>query len=391
MAEQAIVRCPFCSQKYRVSASLVGHTARCKVCRASFVVGENPQLDDDTVVSWIAEEDPVSDSVLGSTGLFHRTGEHPAVSADTPARPADAAPRPTGPPPTSWMAAGTVVRLAGIEDEGAVFEFPVAALANENLRNAFPHRCVGCGTRQHLQVHLICWPERLCGHETARWREFQNTPVGTLDAMRHGSARAFLASLPPSRHTNPPFSLPFPIFVCKQCHAADEVRAHVSGPEGGGLCRLTIASLSIAVEFFRSVGGRDTPEYHRLVEQRDMRHDTWHSLHADVRHRISQWFEALPGERFVGFFRDADFSITETGVAGAVLTNRRLVFRKYAAYRDYPLHEHCRVEIRPRGDRTLVQIFEEGHRPAVFTLTTNDGNQLATALRELGSAWTITR
>ncbi len=383
MSAQAIVRCPACSQKYRVNAAAIGRSARCKVCGAGFVIGRKTRLDDDTVVSWIMQDAPASASVMGSTGIFHDPDDaaSPApVGSDAPGAPPDARPSPAG---------DLRVRLVTIDADGAHFEFPASALTNEDLRNSFPRQCVGCAATHGLGVHLIHWPERMTPDERSRWNELQNRPVGRLDAFRNAATKALLGTLPASRHAGDPFRLPFPIFVCGHCHASRDVRGHVLVRQGADVCYLTIASLGVAVEFFRNNGGRGTSAYDQLVEERNRRRDPWHDLAADVRQRISHWFEPRPGEQFVRFFRDAEFSPLETGVAGVVVTSSRLVFRKYAAHRDYLLNEPCRVEIRAKGSNASVQIIEPAQRPAVLTLTATDANEFAAVLRACGSCWTI--
>ena len=61
------------------------------------------------------------------------------------------------------------------------------------------------------------------------------------------------------------------------------------------------------------------------ADQRDLRHDAWREVDADVRHRLAHWFEPQAGERFVKFFRDAEFSAAEAGNSGIVVTDRRIV------------------------------------------------------------------
>jgi hypothetical protein len=382
MSDHVIVRCSACSQKYRVHAASIGRNAQCKVCGATFVIGRKTALDDDTIVAWITQDAPASASVMGATGIFHEPTE-------SGPRPPEPAPRPRT-EPVAAIAEPSVI-LTRTNDDGAHFEFPASALASEDLRNAFPRRCVGCGAKHGLGVHLIYWPERVAAEDRARWRELQDTVVGKLEFFRNAATKALLGTLPSSRHVTQPFRLPFPVFACGHCHASREVRGHVATREGADVCVLTIASLSVAVEFYRSNGGRNTAEYHRLVEERDRRRDAWRDLGTEIRGHLSQWFEPRPGERFVHFFRDAEFSVVEAGTSGVVLTDRRLVFKKYAAHRDYLLNEHCRIEIKTRGTNAVVQIFEEGHRPAVFTLSLSDANELATSLRTLGCSWTITR
>lgn len=375
--EPLLVRCPACSQKYRVSRATVGQKARCKKCQTSFRIGAEPALDDDTIVAWVMSDgDPGSGSVMGSTSLF------PVSAAPAEERVEEPRPRTVSPP---------AVRLVRIDDRGAEFAFRVAALASEELRNSFPRKCVGCTTREHLEIHLIYWPEKMTGVDPARWQAREDHPVARLDGFPDPEDKSVLAHLPTLRDVAPPFHLPFPVFACRFCHVSKEVEGHVVYEGGHAVCHLLIASLPIAVEFYRRNGGRDTPEYHRLVEARDTRRDPWRELDAETRHRISQWFEPKGGEKFVRLFRDAEFGVTDMAHGGIVLTDRRLVFKKYAAHRDYRLDEPCRLEIRPQADHVVFQLLEEGHRPAIFMLDRRSADDLTSRLRTLRCMWRIER
>jgi len=155
------------------------------------------------------------------------------------------------------------------------------------------------------------------------------------------------------------------------------------------VCRLTITSLAVAVDFFRDNGGRNDPDYHRLIEERDQRPDSWRSLDARVRQRVSQWFGPREDERFVGFYGDADLPGHDLGGSGLVLTSRRLVFHKYAACRDYPLDHPGRVEIIPRGVQAAVHIYDKGDRPSILKLEPAVAEDLAGQLRRLHCKWMV--
>jgi len=354
-----------------------------------FVLGTRTTYDEDTIVSWITEGDPSSESVMGSTGLFQSPA--PVATAENPtAVPSESAVgnRSGQDSPASVEHR---VRLVSIDQEGAHFEFPSAALVDEELRNSFPRKCVGCGARHGLTVHLVFWPDRMRSQDAVHWREYQNTGIGDYEQYAHLEAATWLQRLPGARHSPPPFDQAFPFLVCRHCQAAREIEGRCPGKGFSEVCRLLIRSLATAVDFYRHNGGRHTTEYQRLIEERDIRHDRRNELTPEVRHRLSHWFTALPGEEFVRYFPDAEFSPAETGTAGAVLTVRRLVFKKYAAYRDYPLNRHCRMEMKTGGSRTTVQVFEEAHRPAVFILSDAHASQLVLALRSLNCRWNIVR
>lgn len=380
MSEQVVVRCPSCAQKYRVPAASVGHRAHCKRCDTRFRIASAEQVDDDTIFAWITSEDPSSGSVMGSTGMFHPAESRPhdePAPGDSPHRHAANAP-------------GAVpVKLARIDTDGAHFEFPAGALVGDGLRNSFPRKCVGCGARTDLQVHLIYWRDRMPTSDAMSWQARQDTSMGRLIGFEHPSSERLLQELPHARSLPHPFNLPFPLFVCEHCRASREVRGRVMTQDDRDICQLALLSLAIAVDFFRDNGGRHTPEYHRLIEERDAHPDAWRALEGRVRQRIAQWFTPREDERFLGFFRDAEFSVLEAGGSGMVLTNRRLVYKKYAAFREYALESTGRIEITPRGGQAAIHIYDRGERPAIVKLEPPAAEDLAGQLRRLHCKWVV--
>jgi hypothetical protein len=289
------------------------------------------------------------------------------------------------------MAAGQAydLRLIRIDTEGAHFEFPATALAGERLRNSFPRKCIGCASRGDLQVHLLYWRDRMPVSDALTWQARQDAPVGKLTNYDRPYDAALLRQLPAARGLPSPYNLPFPIFTCPHCRPSREVRGRVGGHADREVCRLTISSLAVAVDFFRDNGGRNAPEYHRLIEERDQRPDSWRALDARIRQRISQWFAPREDERFVGFFRDADVPVHEAGGSGVVLTSRRLVYHKYAACRDYALDTPGRLEVIPRGAQAAVHIYDKSDRPSILKLEPAGAEDLAGQLRRLHCKWMV--
>ena len=160
MSGPVVVRCPSCSQKYRIPSSAIGRRARCKRCQTVFAIGPRQgAANEDTVVSWVTEDDPSSQSVMGATGIFQNPPTPAASAEPTEAKPAV---------PTSTVVVGeSALVLRTVDADGAHFEFPASLLASPALRNAFPRRCIGCGDARNLRIHLIHWPERMEVHDAA--------------------------------------------------------------------------------------------------------------------------------------------------------------------------------------------------------------------------------
>ena len=121
MSDVTVVVCPRCAQKYRVPKDRLGARARCKKCGQGFRIAESNPIDDDTICGWVTEDDPASESVLGSTGML----ESPVP------RPKEATTRATltqKPPPGNAR-----ITFERIDEVGAYFEFPIEALKDALL------------------------------------------------------------------------------------------------------------------------------------------------------------------------------------------------------------------------------------------------------------------
>lgn len=376
MPDPVVVRCPMCSQKYRISPALVGHRARCKTCGAMFrIVSEQP-IDDDTIVGWITSDDPSSQSVTGSTGMFDDLdGLLPR-----PARNA-----------AGGAAGGPGVRLASIEEGGAWFEFSAELLVDEAVRNGFSRKCVGCGARAGLHVHLVYWPEKMLQRDPLKWSDHVDVKIGRLETYPGYGDRSILLQLPMTRHVGEPYTLPFPVFACEWCLISREIEAHVAAEEGGEICRLRVAYLPSAVSFLRNTGGRETPDYARLLEERDRRRDPWRELAPATRNRVVRWYVPKADEQFVQFFADTEMAGAEVGTFGIVLTDRRLVLRKYGSTRDFPLNRPGRLEYVKKGDHATMHICDVDSRPAVAHLDLEDMDRLVAALQAAHCRWTMGR
>lgn len=369
MPEQILARCPSCGQKYRIPAAALGREAHCRKCGVRFAVKRPTPIDEGTILSWLSETDESSDSVMGATGIFPESPETRAVSEAQPV--------------------GARLRLVSVDDHGAHFEFSADLLARTGFRNSFPRRCVGCGAREGLEIHLIQWPERMSPDAARQWKEREDEPIGKLEAFRNAFSQALLNALPATPHVRAPFHLPFPVFACARCRVTREIRASVVRRNDIDLCLLTIASLFAAVDFYRNAGGTNTAEYRHLLHDRDAGRDPWHHLGSALRRRLSRWFDLRAGERFLGYFAPADTLPAENGCAGAVLTDRRLALRAGAASSDCSLNEHYRLSVEFSGDGADVRLFREAHRPASLTLTKHDANRLLCCLQNLDCWWTI--
>ncbi len=414
MAHSIVVRCPNCSQKYRLSPDKIGAKARCK-CGQRFTIASETPLDEETVLGWVIEgADPSSRSVLGGTSIMDTPaangtdgakdragGTGPGAPGSTSVRQDPISTDRSRCTPSSGYAgkrrtSGPVapvqprMKLDHIDELGAHFEFPADMLTDERLRDSFPKQCVCCGRGRRLNVHLIVWNKKLPCDDPLRIREISQQPIGRFQTLAGYAKTSWLSELPKLNNLPEPFSLPFPFFVCSDCTIEDEIVSSLLTIENVDYCQICIANLLIGFTFYRNNGGGGTPEYERLLRESEKhKKDRWRSLPVAVRRKISQWYEIEKQEEFKGFFPDADFSRSEMGKAGVVLTDKHLSFHKYSASREFSLSKGGKIYLQPDQKVTTLRIVQRGRKDATVNLEPALVEKMLGELRRSGRQWTV--
>ncbi len=379
MAGELVIACPTCAQKYKVGPERAGHRARCKKCGQTFRIEAEERIDDDTILGWVMQDEPSAQSVLGSTSIFQPPTE------STTAR------RPTlekwkiPPPPDKPR-----VRFDRINEQGAHFEFPAAELRRSGVRASFPYKCVHCLQNAALEVRLIVWADKMERQGAFHVREVQTKAHGRLDQMLRTNQSRWFEQVEPLSVLPPPFCNPFPYFSCHKCGTVDDVTSKVVIRNGEDFCRLTIANFEIACDFFRNNGGEHAPGYQALLDASQRSgDDRWQRLAFAVRNRISHWYKPHEGEHFLAFFRDSDFQRTETGAAGLLLTNQRLIFKKYKTSCEYDIKTSGRLEIEADRKNATVRITQSGGREATLHSNPVAASHLAKTLAKMPNPWEV--
>lgn len=211
-----------------------------------------------------------------------------------------------------------------------------------------------------------------------------------LDQRMERDGERWLDELDPVVELPRPFCHPMPYCVCKECTSIGELGTEVFERNGMEWCRITIANLTIAIDFFRNNGGRGDPGYQRLLVARQQQSDNqWQNLPYAIRERISEWFTRQGGEKFLGFFPDVDFAKAETGIAGLVLTDQRMVYKKYACCREFALRAGGRIDVEATRSRAVVSIRQDGKDDADLNTKPLQAGSLARTLTDLSPLWAI--
>jgi len=280
------------------------------------------------------------------------------------------------------------IRLGHLDDMGVFLLFEPALLYREEFRAAFPQRCIICNSNEHLLVNQVVWSSKLPARGKFGLRESYVPAVHSLRRLGHPTSRGLLAKLERIESMPEPFCLPFPYYVCRTCSAVGAVVTDVRNSGGQEECELGIFSLRVAQDLMRICCGEDCQAYGQIHQAlRETRGDTWKALPLAVRSRIRQWYRPLEGERFLGYVADGDFAKTEAGLAGLVLTDQRLVCRKYASLVELPLSEQVEVHLHNKDGHLQLNISGKSGKTANLATSDAASRRLRTLLEGHKVKW----
>ena len=366
------ISCPGCQVVLNVPGECIGKRGKCQACGTRFVIDAtlqrppaSPALDD-SVIDWL------SDSVAGANPLASTTTTQ---KHSAPATPPDK--------PSIGVADDKhfPLRLDRVDALGAVLIFDPQIMYDLDFRACLPQRCITCGYDRNLTVHPIFWASKQ--EKPPRGKTLEPLPQPASLEMhynnRHG--RDLLGVMERFKNMSPPFSLPFPFYVCNLCsaHGALMPDVRVNPATGHAQCLLTIASLPQAEAILRSALGATCPDADRIraVRKAD-KAQPWRCLPLTVRMRINQWFTPREGEQFLSYIPDADATRDDMGQAGIILTGRRVVFCKGAKPIETPLNEQAiRIDMGPAAALLHVSF------PTGTTLHLSASLRCATRLQRL--------
>jgi len=402
MPDTILIECPTCGSRYRAPRTVVGRRARCAKCQTKFLIRAEDDPDKLDVLGWLSGGAPVrsqtsnpgaSSTFMGITPADTHSETPPVAEGRPTAAPERGGTKSPGQSPVTPSASpeagrsgAALVKLERIDEMGAFFEFPTERLNDVRLRGAFPHLCLSCGSGENLDVHLIVFSERLPERDYHRANEYVSRVVGRLNNNAQAKDPGWIEQLPRLQTMPPPFDLPFPYYVCPRCSAIGAVVTHVLHHDRTEYCQINIQNLKMAAVFLSNAGGTGSEDHKRLAAAaKQQHHDRWQLLPLPVRNRLRQWYQPVESERFLGYYADEDFAKAEAGVAGLVLTDRRLICKKFSALRTFEHQVDGLVEIRDEGTRTTVEVTTLGAKPSIVHLDPAAAEHLSAELKMLRS------
>jgi DNA-directed RNA polymerase subunit RPC12/RpoP len=266
---------------------------------------------------------------------------------------------------------------------GVKFAFESRWLDSLAFRASMPIR--GMVSDETDQAKLIArplgWVDKATGH-------FTN--IGELEAryelhVRSGqTAREVTKAMSTLDELPPPFNQPMPYYVSRADAGKVSVHCETVATPKGVRCEVTIPSLRYALEWLGRVNGVCGEDYAELEAQTlKFEAEAWRAIPQSVRHRLAAWFDFEGDEKFLGYFNDSDFSKSDAGLAGMVMTTRRLVFCRYHFHGSIGLGKAGTLQAVEDGLFATMFYKSDGSRKKLIRLRREDVDQLADLIAEL--------
>lgn len=426
-----LIHCPSCGSRLSVPADAGGKSARCPSCKAQFVVPDLQTILDETVACWMDLDRLHNDEELEDTAEdlagAPDAGEQPA--SPPPAPPVVRADRSAGAtaPEPGWCAINPHIEISGVtssaggsfvidrlpekpaSDEhatvrppvdphrialqivdigafGVRFRFPAQCLNNANFRASMPMRGMLSGERDPLRLiaRPLAWIDKATGH-LINTGELEARYEIRLRASQ--SPREIVAAMATMDELPPPFNQPMPYFVSHGESSDAKVHCETFANPTGMQCEVVIPSLRYALDWLGRVNGVCGDDYAAL-ELQTLKYEAqaWRAIPSGVRHRLAVWFDFQGDEEFLGYFNDSDFSKSDAGLAGLILTSRRVVWCKYHQHGFASLEEPGELVAAEDGRFADLYLRARGTRRKLVRLREDDVRTLADLLFRLGGS-----
>ncbi len=342
---------------------------RCGLCRRIFHLPKDIPVPEDTIFGWLHRSEDDEDRDERADTL--------APIPDKPPRREDqaAAPR-TG---------QSRMRLVSLERAGALFEFPAEYLREGKFRCSIPRVCIHCLGRAHLSAHLIIFAPQLRDSISLEAEHKAGQLIIPQDRLGGITGEELLQYLPEIPSIPAPANLPMPYWVCDLCSGTGAISGQIKVDQasGHGHCRLFIQNIQIAASFLGAVAGTHHHDFARFVEfAKRAKADRWDALPTVIRHRLEQWFKPVGDERFIAYIPDRNRSRTEDGMAGVIISTRRLIYRRPPVHQELSSDKPATFQMRTSQGKETATISAEGFKARPITLDREGEVALRKALSE---------
>ncbi len=332
------IACPHCGVLLDVPEGSGGRSARCGKCKQRFQI---PEFSEDAIADLLSEfDEPADESTHDQVDMASESDAayDPAVPASAMSTIAAAV----------SQAGNASLKILRISANGVIVRFPADLLEDSLFRLAMPRTCMCCGTRSHLLANLVRFEPRT---SDSVGLEFKNTstPVVLKDRnLQTYEPAKLLEALPPVPDATGLAKIPLPFWLCDMCRDPEAVLGQIRvNPETGqGTCWLHIRNPRRAEEFIHTAAGDSVLQFDKLQELNEAgQENPWDLLPLTVQHRIEQWYRPEKGERFLCYTPDRDHNRTEDGMAGLIVSDRRIIYHTHLQHKEVAIGQHVELTL----------------------------------------------
>jgi len=365
------VHCPACGTVLDVPAEYTHTHARCGKCHTRFLLPKREAVVENTIADWlIGEEEPEeaparTESEPSLEEFAHRPDEeHSGRTSVLSAIRGD-------------------IRLVKLEKRSALFEFPTRRMRDMSFRCAMPRICLQCNSRAHLHAHVIIFTTQMVDSATLESEHSAGALKLTEDEVHDLQGEELLARLPHLPNLPPPADLPMPYWLCDMCGTSGAISGQILGDPAkeDSRLRLLIRNLRGAAEFMAAAGGKDQPGYTKLAERIEATTEVpWDQVSLSVQHRLQQWFKPKGSEMFLAYVPDRDRVRTEDGMAGLMISTKRLIYQGKLRHRECGIAHPMEFQLAMGREAGRLRIKTPGWEISHLTLDRHGLQSLRRAL-----------
>ncbi|MCC6682879.1 MAG: hypothetical protein IT445_18430 [Phycisphaeraceae bacterium] len=436
-----VIHCSNCQTAIRVPSEAAGHEARCPSCQQMFTIPGLDNMLEDTITGWIvhdveemlqskdqavtsrplpAVEEPTRPAAAAATEekapeseskqSSHDSGERrywklkpaepstaqdsevPAEATSTAATTTAAATAVKSEPrtisaseaqaqgyPTNLRVKGPIPHLVvhKVNTAGVRFAFDADWLRDERFCASMPVRCVFTGetNREQLIARPIFFEDRLTKTNV---NVEQVVAAHTVRKLADKHPRQIVRAMGRVEILPEPFCHAMPYYVStKYAHYALHVQTH-DRTSGAVTCDVLIPDPPTALKWLGRVNGVCGPEFELLERDVSLLHgNAWRQMDEDCRARIDVWCKLESDEKFRQYFNDADFGKNEAGLAGLVVTDRRIFFCKHHRRGHVKLNRpNTSLVVQREGQLAHLTLEHDGEHHHMVTLRAADLDEL---------------
>lgn len=270
------------------------------------------------------------------------------------------------------------------KQSGVELSFDSRFLMHDGFRLSMPVACAFTGDTDRDK--LVARPLAFLDQTKGELRNAYDVESGHEAKLNQSlTGKEMLSRMGVIEQLPDPFRYPFPYYV-RTDHTNQSLKCYTTrSGDGPTVAHVQISDGPLAMRWLRHVNGVCGREYELL--SRDIAYlwqGEWVDMHEQVRRRIEVWARFQNGEKFRYFINDADIPKKDEGLAGVVLTDRRLIYKKFHRQGQVEYGTHAQLIIRPDGTMAGLRVKTEEGTFKCARFHFSDLQKLKDAAKDLG-------